>query len=140
MIVLCGILLIVVCTFGGSVCSPVNYTNSQFPSLAEFYLVAMVGSLGIATLAMGIQNSEWLSYLGRKTLPVLCLHKFPIVLFQMVGSFSKMLREPDSLQNIVLGGIPVTGIAIVLSLIAGQVIEKHFPLLLGKKGQKPYSR
>lgn len=128
-----GMLLIVVCVFGGGVCPPVNYNNNQFPSPVGFYLIAMLGCLGMYGVSVGIQNVSWLNLLGAKTLPVLVIHKFPVVFFQVLGPFSQVLQEPDSLRAFLLGGIPVTVIAIAMSMIAGCIIEKWFPFLLGAK-------
>lgn len=108
-----------------------NYNNNAFPVPGVFYFVATLGCIGMYGVSMSVQNSYWLNYLGKKTLPVLVLHKFPVVLFQIVGPFRKLLQEPDSLISILLGGVPVTIIAIVMSLVAGHIIEMHFPFLLG---------
>lgn len=125
-----GILIVITCIIGG-VAPPVNYNNNSFPIPVVFYVVATLGCIGMYGVSVSIQNTYWLNLIGKKTLPVLVLHKFPIVLFQITVPFRKLLQEPDSLKSLLLGGIPVTVIAIVMSLIAGYLVEKYCPFLLG---------
>lgn len=125
-------LLVTTCTLG-AISPPVNYTNNSIPSPALFYIVAALGCISIYVVSLGMQSAGFLRIMGQKTLTILVLHKFPIVFFQLFGPFSNLLQEPDSMKSFIFAGIPVTVISILLSLVAGQIIEKFFPFLLGMK-------
>ena len=112
---------------------PVNYTNNSFPIPAIWYIVAFMGCISVYTVAVSIQNTCWLEHLGKKSLLVLVIHKFPIVFLQIVGPFAQLLKEADSIKGFFLAGIPVSVISIGSSIIAGNIIEKFFPGLVGKK-------
>lgn len=133
-----GGLLTAVCILGGDA-PPVNYTNHQIPIPLVFYGIAIVGCLGVYCAAVYIEKVKWLGYLGRKTLSVLVMHKFPIVFFQVIGPFKDFLNMPDSLEGVLLGGIPVTILSILMSLTAGCVIERIYPILLGIPQRVPVS-
>ena len=125
------LLLTIVCVLGGEYCPPINYNNNAIPIPCVFYFVAFIGCLGMTSLSMGLQSIEWLGALGKKSLEVMILHKFPVVFFQIIGPFRVYQQYPNSLNAFVMGAIPVSAIAIIMSLLAGYIIEKRFPFLLG---------
>lgn len=124
-------LLTVVCIL--SITSPpVNYTNHSIPSAAAFYRNALLGCAGIYCVSVGLRNCTVLKYVGTKTMPILVLHKFPVVLLQTTGPLQDLLRNTDTLWGALSGGA-VTVIAIATSLAAGHIIERVFPFALGEK-------
>ena len=72
-----------------------------------------------------------LEYIGRNSLGILVLHKFPIVLFQKVIPYSSSaLRNPDSLMGIIVGVI-VSFVAVETALLVTKVIMKVAPFCFG---------
>lgn len=132
-VLVAGLILLTLTAVLGTIAPPVNYTSHSFPNPFVFYSVALIGGGGIYLVSIILHNIRWLAYLGRKTMMVLTMHKFPVVFFQIVGPFETLLQEPDSLKAFAFGGIPVTAIAVVMSLAVGCIIERYLPILLGKK-------
>ena len=75
-------------TFVATMIAPaVIYTNNKIPNPVIFYGIAMMGCMGLYYLSISLQQVKWLGYLGRNTLSVLVMHKFPIVFFQIINFF-----------------------------------------------------
>ena len=99
--------------------------NEKFKFLL-FYIVAFVSIAGYI-MVLQSASSKPLSYVGRNTLPILLMHKFPIIALQMVlgGVMAK---------NSILGMAIVIVIAVVscaMSLVAGEIIKRIAPFALG---------
>lgn len=132
-VLVAGLILLTLTAVLGTIAPPVNYTSHSFPNPFVFYSVALIGVGGMYLVSIILHNIRWLAYLGRKTMMVLTMHKFPVVFFQIVGPFEKLLQKPDSLKAFAFGGIPVTVITVVMCLAVGCIIERYLPVLLGKK-------
>jgi len=109
----------------------VNYSGDTFPNIAGFMTTAVLGSFGICFLSMWIRNSKVLEYIGRNTLAILVMHKFPIVLFQTVGPLKSWLSTCDSIVGFI-AAVVVSLLSIVLCLVAECIIRRVAPFLLGE--------
>ena len=127
-----AIIFLVITSVLAVVAPSINYTNNQFPIPILFYVVASTGCVGAYFISVSFQNSRLLVYLGRKTLPILLMHKFPIVFFQIIPPFSIILKEPNTIIGLLIA-ICASVVAIVASIIAGVVIENCCPVFMGKK-------
>lgn len=130
-ICLCGILLIAIACILGYYFPCVNYHNNQFHNPLGFFITAFFGSVGISLASIGIDNCRYMEYLGRNTMGILVMHKFPILFFQTIGPFEKILCQYDSPIGLLCGGLPVSLLSIILCLLANIIVKKHFPFLLG---------
>lgn len=126
-----GVVILVVTCVLGVIAPPVNYTNNQLPNPYAFYLIATLGCVGTYCLSVGLQDVAWMNNLGKNTLPILVMHKFPIVFFQICDPFKQFLQVPDSLKGVFFGAVPVAAITIAVCLAAGYVIKKACPLIIG---------
>ena len=111
----------------------VNYSDDLFPSMAGFCATALLGTGGIILLSMGIGRNRVLEHLGRNTLAVMVMHKFPVVVLQMLQPFRNILQQNQTLTGHLLGGIPAVILSIAACLLAAMVIKKYVPALLGGK-------
>ena len=105
----------------------VNYFLSSYGKLPVFYLSAFLSVSAIALLAPHIK-SRLLSYVGKNTMPILLMHKFPVVFFQIV--LSKLLHLPGIFETLL--ALVLTLISAALCLLAGRAIEAFAPILIGK--------
>lgn len=97
-----------------------------------FVITSIIGILSITNIAKRFDNSKMLILLGQNTMPVLLMHKFPILFFQSILPVTKtFLKNGDSISGVVCG-IIVSVISIVMCLIAGKLIEKICPVAIGK--------
>lgn len=108
----------------------VNCATDKFPNIPVFFVTALLGSFGVCLLAMGIDHSKALEAIGKSTLAILVVHKFPLLLFQTVGPQKAILADFDSAGSIVVG-VVISIIAIVLCMMVEPVIKRFFPYLLG---------
>lgn len=108
----------------------VNYSDDLFPDLPAFCATAVLGTGGLSLLSMGVARNRMLEYLGRNTLAVMVMHKFPVMLFQIAGPFRDLLLENDTLPAH-LWGMAVCLISIGLCLMAAGLIRRTVPALLG---------
>ena len=125
-------LLLLAAACGLSLATPkVNYSDDLFPNILAFCATASMGTAGLCLTSMAIARNGALEYLGRNTLAVMVMHKFPVVLLQMLPPFRGAILQNQTLYGHLLGGIPATALAILLCLLAAQIIKKHAPILLG---------
>lgn len=105
----------------------VDYVSSVYGNIFMFYGCAMVSIAGYTMLAQFI-SWKWLGYMGRNTLSILLMHKFPIVFLQIL--LMNLLN--NTLQGIVLAFV-IAAISCVLSLGIGELIRHSCPAVLGEK-------
>ena len=127
---LLGILLLITVGMIATISPGIDYASDHFPNYTTFLATAFAGSFGICFLSIGLCNSKALEHVGKSTLPILLMHKFPVLLFQTVGPLKTVLTEYDSPAGII-AAIAVSIVSIVLCLIADWVIRRWFPFLLG---------
>ena len=86
----------------------------------------------VSLAATGLKPLAFLSYVGKRTLPILVMHKFPILLFRiLIPSMRAMLDNGDILIELLFGIF-----IIVLSLVFERIISKYIPILFGIKFSK----
>lgn len=108
----------------------VNYSGDTFPSIPAFAITALLGSFGVCFLSMGIRQCHVLEYVGQNTLPILLMHKFPVLFFQTLGPLAAIIVNTDSLPGIAVS----CGIALlvtILCLLVAWGIQRFVPFLLG---------
>ena len=125
-----GIILLLITSVIAVFSPKVNYSGDTFPNIASFLVTATLGSLSMCFVSMGISRNKLIEYTGRHTLGILVMHKFPVLLFQIVGPFALWLEKPDSLMGIASAMI-ATVITIVLCLLVEKLISKFLPFVLG---------
>lgn len=108
----------------------INYSGDTFPHILSFMATALLGSAGLCLLAMGIGACRPLEYVGKNTLPILLMHKFPILFFQTIGPLTGVLEDYTSPLNII-AAIGVSLLSIALCLFAAWIIKRWMPFLLG---------
>lgn len=106
------------------------YSYGQYPIL--FVLTSLLFGGACVLMAMIFQRSHLLGLIGRNTLVILLLHKFPVVFFQSVCPVLKnILSNPCGFKGTVIALI--TSVAVIgICYIVGLIIEKIFPVILGK--------
>ena len=86
------------------------------------------------------EGIKWLSYVGRSSLAIMLMHKFPILFFQEIVPVVKVFLKNT---NSFLGGMcafGVTMVTVVMCLIAEKIIDALFPWMLGKSREDSYRR
>ena len=84
----------------------------------------------LISLAMkGLKAFSFFSYIGKRTLPILVMHKFPILFFRMIiPGLKEWLDSGDILIELIFGIF-----ILVLSLVMEWIISKIAPILFGIK-------
>ena len=137
-----GFLLIVI---GGAVSTQngdVSVLSLSFgKSIILYYLTDIAIIVGISFVLSWIDCFHHTSmihnavcYCGAHTLAILCMHKFPVLVFQYIFPITKdLLRaETDSVEKNLIGFI-LTIVVIALCLIVEKPIERYCPIVLGNK-------
>lgn len=112
----------------------VDYVTSRYENLIVFYVSAFFSVMGFALLARCL-SCKWLTYMGKNTLPILLMHKFPIVFMQLfLGKYME--------RNLWAGvgiSVMIAVAACTASILAGQIITMWMPFVLGgkKKNEVP---
>lgn len=130
--------IIVVLLMVGGILPFFNSTNvsvlrNLYGSYPIYYFSCLCSILGYVLLSTEIKSNKMLEFIGKNTMAILAFHKIPIIVVQyFIKPFGKLLDSPESLYSVILGVI-TTGIAVLFSLIIGQVITIICPVLLGKR-------
>ena len=92
-----------------------------------FYLNAVLGSIMCITFSKCLGDIPYLSYVGRNTLAVLCVHVFFVMVGKRVISIISFIPEYSFIYCFL-----VSLFSISWSLLTGAYIMKHWPWMLGK--------
>lgn len=125
-----AVLTLSVAVLVGYLAPKVNYSGDTFPNIPAFVLTSITGAVGVCLLAMAIGKNRILEYVGKNTLAVLLMHKFPVLLFQTVGPLTRLLRNYGSIAGIVTA-IGVALVSLIMCLAVGWVIRRFLPFLFG---------
>lgn len=115
--------------FNGRIsCMNNNYQNSYI----IFILSATFSLIGYCYLFSFFEKCKILSYLGKHTIPILVVHKMPLVVFQSkLGIISTYLKTGNIFVQLSLALLmAITSIA--LSLLAYKIVSKFLPILYGE--------
>lgn len=134
-----GILLLIA-TSAIAVFSPkINYSNDDFPNFILFLITGILGSIAICLISIGIRKCKILEYIGRNTMTILVMHKFPVVFFQIVGPYSDVLNSNESIFAVNMGGMIVSVISIIMCLLVDRFL-KDIIIFINKMAGKKESR
>ena len=93
--------------------------------------IALLGGACVC-LALFFQHNRLLGVLGRNTLAILLLHKFPVVFFQSICLMVKNMLSDSCEFNRTMMALIISVVVIAMCYIAGLVIENMAPIVLGK--------
>ncbi len=127
---LLGGLLLIVTVSVAWIFPKVDYATDKFPNIVSFLITALSGSFAICFISMGIGKCGVLESVGKSTLAILLMHKFPVLLFQTMGPLKAPLTQYDSAIGIA-SAVLVSIIAVLLCIIVEKIICRYFPFLLG---------
>lgn len=105
----------------------VSYESSIYGCLPIFYISAVFSISGWIIVCTNV-NWNIFSYIGRNTLPILLMHKFPIIFFQVI--FLSLL-EKKYVGTIF--AILFASISCALCLIVAFPLKRYLPFVLGMK-------
>ncbi|MEG1926669.1 MAG: acyltransferase family protein [Ruthenibacterium sp.] len=133
----CGVLLSlaissILIVFGAVSAHSVDYVCDSYGNYFVFLLSAISTSLGIMTLCRMLPKMEWLQYIGKHTLAILVMHKFPLLFFQTMLPVTKKMLQQYPLP----AGVMITIASISMCLIAEKIILAICPILLGQTIKK----
>lgn len=107
-----------------------TYHYGNYPIL--FCISASSLTLCMVMLSYKIQSNRILEKIGQVSLPILLMHKFPILFFQSVLPVTKkLLEKPDTLSGLGCSFI-VSCITIVMCYVGVIVIRKIAPAVIGE--------
>lgn len=96
------------------------------------YLLYIIGALSLSIYIIMISckiTSIKLQYIGKHTLGILLMHKFPVIFLQaIIPGGSIVLTNPNSILGLTIAGLFAL-IAMGMCLIADYVINKYFSFL-----------
>lgn len=137
------ITFLIFCIIVGVGLSQLNgYTDARVCSYGRIPVIYIATSFLLGTavilLAILINHNKYLELLGRNSLSILLMHKFPILGFQKVIPFTKQILNNDSPNSIirVLTTLSVSFFCIFLCLIISKIIMMFLPECLGQKRAK----
>ena len=107
----------------------VGYQSSEYGRILIFYLSAFMSVLGFTLLCFFIQKLKVISYIGSNTMPILLMHKFPVVFFHTLCPFlSERLTDKPLFWSVIAALLPTR-----LCLLVALPIRKIAPFVLGEK-------
>lgn len=101
--------------------------SDNFGNIGLFIFNALWMSLGIIYIAFMINRFRVMEYLGKRTLAILVIHKYPIMVFKLAPFIQTKLQE----GNLVIE-VFVTIVTIVCCLMVEKIIVRLMPQLFGK--------
>ncbi|MCI9247454.1 MAG: acyltransferase family protein [Clostridia bacterium] len=115
--------------FNGRIsCMNNDYKNSYM----IFILSATFSLIGYSYLFSFFKKCNILSYLGKHTIPILVVHKMPLVVFQSkLGIISTYLKTGNIFVQLSLALLMAIS-SILLSLLAYKIVSKFLPILYGE--------
>lgn len=114
------------------------YLGNHYGNVLFFYMSAFCTIMGLCFISIAVARckcsfvSKVGVYVGQRTLPILLMHKFPILFFQVIFPWTRQpLRENDAFV-----GLLVAIISIVACLVVDIFLRRFFPVFVGQKRKK----
>lgn len=107
----------------------VGYQSSEYGRILIFYLSAFMSVLGFTMLCFFIPKLKVISYIGSNTMPILLMHKFPVVFFHTLCPFISERLADKSLFWSAIAALLSIGLCLLVAL----PIHKIAPFVLGEK-------
>lgn len=107
----------------------VGYQSSEYGRILIFYLSAFMSVLGFTLLCFFIPKLKVISYIGSNTMPILLMHKFPVVFFHTLCPFISERLADKSLFWSAIAALLSIGLCLLVAL----PIHKIAPLCLEKR-------
>ncbi|MBR2634096.1 MAG: acyltransferase [Clostridia bacterium] len=105
---------------------------SRFSNVLLYEAAALLGILAVVLFCMSLPPIPPLAAIGKSTVAILVMHKFPVLLFQKAIPFvSDLLARENA-----LAGLAVTAVSILLCLAAERVFCFFCPILVGLEKKK----
>lgn len=101
-----------------------------FNGYLRFSAVTILECIAILLLAKLMEKNKILRYMGKRTLPILLMHKFPILFFQALVPFTKNFFEGEFAYRTV-AEITLTVVSIFMCLLVDRFIIKFCPIMHG---------
>ena len=108
----------------------VDYVATACRLYPLFLAAALLQSCGLVVLLSACGSSSCVAYIGRRTMPILVMHKFPVVLIQIVLS-GVTLSGSHILAN-PLVALLSSMVAIALCLLVNCVLARWVPWVFGE--------
>lgn len=126
------VIIIIVFLTIGAVCGVWNevavYRSNYYGNIGLFLVSAAFTIMGICVLSIVLPNAKIIISVGKSTLCILLMHKFPVLLFQKVIPFTGVLLK----SQLVFVGIVISVFSIIVCYIAEIIIEKVCPFIIGR--------
>ena len=118
------ILIGILCFF---FCEHMRSRSLNFIAVLDNYPTSFISSFGYLFFCRFVIHAKFLSRLGRESLSILLLHKYPIVLVSVMWSWGARMI----LDNNLLFSLLLSFVAAEVSVLAGQFLKSFFPFLYG---------
>ena len=128
--VLAGIVMMAAGAYVSSLCGWVDYVVDRYNNYPLFVLSAALTSVGILFLCSALTFlNKPLGYIGRNTMGILLMHKFPIMFFISVFPATANLAE----EYPMIGSALIAMASLALCLMASAVLKRIMPWSLGMR-------
>lgn len=101
--------------------------SDYFGNIGLFIFNAVWISLGIIYIAFAVKTIPFMEYIGKRTLAILVMHKYPIMLFKLVPFIQRELEN----GNLIIE-ISVAMVTVLCCLVAERFIAAFLPQLFGQ--------
>ena len=111
----------------------IDYVADQYRNYTLFFLSASTLSLALIHIFININNfNNIILMIGKNTMPILVLHKFPIMFFKNLCPIIKVFY----INHRFFSSLIISFLTVFLCLIFGQILKKRFSWLFGEKNIK----
>ena len=108
------------------------YLGNYYDNVWAMYLAALATGIGICLLSQMLPTWSISTYVGKHTLGIVLMHKFPVLVFQVVVPFTAPWLAQDSMPM----GLLVTVISVALCCVVELGIIRICPFMLGATFKK----
>jgi len=109
----------------------VNTMNNYYGNYILFIISSFSSIIGYTLLIKQLPNNKIVSYIGKSTMAILVMHKFPILVFQTIFASTANILVNGGAALALFVSIIVSIISIVMCIMAQRVINKINPKILG---------
>ena len=126
-VIIIGIIFVMTgCVVSWPVNTHIDYVKLAYGNLPIFYVSSFMVIVGCVLLCRAASSNRILLYVGKNTMQVLLMHKFPIVFLQVF----LVEKLTESISGIFISFV-IALTAVAASLLAGRIIKKICPFVIG---------